>query len=147
MMRLCILLPIALYGCATPAKKVTPMKVSPVPYMSMTCGELRIEKLYADQEVETLSGKQDGARSRDMLLNVLVLPGASAIAKDHETELATAKGKVIAIESEMANRCGADSVGYNEAEPVESWHARIHPLFIGSAATIGLIVLNGMLVF
>ena len=57
MMRLFIFLPIALYGCATRAKKVTPMRVSPVPYMSMTCEELRIEKLYADKEVEPLSAK------------------------------------------------------------------------------------------
>jgi len=84
---------------------VVPEKVSTFVYKEMDCAQLRAERELAGARVEALSNRQRDARKRDILLNILVIPGLGAATSDKEAELAKAKGQVIAIEAELNARC------------------------------------------
>ena len=95
-------------SCATHPKNVEPESVSVSTkkmYESMSCKEVAYELDLAQGRHDALWNKQKGNRTRDGLLNALVLPGLGAATSDHEAELAKAKGSVLALEREYAERC------------------------------------------
>lgn len=56
-------------------------------------------------EHDAFWNKQKGNRTRDGLLNALVIPGIGAATPDHEAELSEAKGMLLLLEREVAERC------------------------------------------
>ena len=58
-----------------------------------------------------VSGEQQQARNMDMALSILIIPGIGALTPDKELEVAQAKGRVLAIQNEYAERCGREDVG------------------------------------
>lgn len=92
-------------GCATKPQHIPSANVSPVQLKDFPCNELRFELGIAQEQRDAYVKRQSGNRTRDTLLNVLVLPGLGAATGDHETEVAQSKGRVVAIEREIATRC------------------------------------------
>ena len=97
-----------LAGCATHPKNVEPARL-PIStaklVQSLDCPELRAELERTRIEHDAFWNKQKGNRTRDGLLNVLVVPGIGAATQDHEGELSRAKGMVLLLEQEVAKRC------------------------------------------
>ena len=81
------------------------MAVSDQPYKGLSCPELRHELSVAVDRRDTFIRKQKGNRTRDGLLNALLIPGLGAVTSDHEDEVAEAKGRVEAIERVIATNC------------------------------------------
>ena len=97
---------LATAGCAAKPQSIAPTRVSSVQFAEFSCAELTYELNLAIEQRAAFARRQSGNRTRDTLLNVLVLPGLGAATGDHETEVAESKGRVIAIESALATRCG-----------------------------------------
>ena len=93
------------FGCATHPRNIASAEVSALPYKKFTCDELREELRIAVARRTALTNRQKSNRTRDGLLNVLVLPGLGDATSDHEDELAQAKGVVDALVREIALRC------------------------------------------
>ena len=94
-----------LAGCATKPQNIPPANISPIQFKDLSCDELKLELRLAIEQRDAYIRRQKGNRTRDTLLNVLVLPGLGAVASDHEIEVADAKGMVVALEREIAKRC------------------------------------------
>ena len=92
-------------GCATHPRNIPPENVSVTPYRDLSCPELRTELRLATAQRDVYINRQKGNRTRDGLLNALVIPGLGAATGDHEDEVAKSKGLVIALEGEIAKRC------------------------------------------
>lgn len=103
-----LLAALALTACATHPQDVAPARIPVVTVKtvkSLDCSDLRYELDRTRAERDALWKKQQGNRTRDGLLNALVLPGLGAATPDHEAELSRAKGMVLLLESELAKRC------------------------------------------
>ena len=81
-------------ACAAQPESIPASSVSPHLYEGLTCAELETELRFAYERRDALYKRQKGNRTRDGLLNVLVLPGLGAIAPDHEQEIAEIKGRI-----------------------------------------------------
>ena len=101
-------------GCATSPELIPPQRVSTIPYVKMSCEELEKELILAQETLAIYEKKQRDNRKRDIILNSIVLVGSGAITSDHESEVAKAKGTVIAIESEIGQRCSKEKGGDDE---------------------------------
>jgi hypothetical protein len=97
-----------LAGCVASSGGVAPTFVDPAKYNSLSCSELISEKSNNAMILAELSGKQDTARSRGIAYNILLIPGAGALAKDRAPEIGETKGNILALESNIAQRCGND---------------------------------------
>lgn len=99
---------LALTGCATHPRDVEPARI-PISTAKMLeeldCDDLRLELDRTRMERDAFWNKQKGNRTRDGLLNALVIPGLGAATPDHEAELSQAKGMVLLLETEVAKRC------------------------------------------
>lgn len=95
----------ALAACATKPQNIPPTSISPIQFKDLSCEELRLELRFATEQRDAFIRRQKGNRTRDTLLNALVLPGLGAATSDHEVEVANSKGTVIALEREIAKRC------------------------------------------
>lgn len=96
---------ILLAGCATKPQNIPPASVSPIAFKDLTCAELKLELRLATERRDAYINRQKSNRTRDTVLNILVLPGLGAATSDHEDEVAQSKGTVITLEGEMAKRC------------------------------------------
>lgn len=92
-------------GCATQPKYIPAAEVSSVRYRMLSCDDLHSELNLAIQERDAYIQDQLDDRSRDIKANTFFMPGAGAMNTDHEHEVAESKGKVIAIERELVDRC------------------------------------------
>ena len=92
-------------GCATQPKDIPPAEVSSIRYRLFSCADLHNELKHAIQERDSYIQEQLDDRSRDIKANTFFVPGAGAMNTDHEHEVAESKGKVIAIERELEDRC------------------------------------------
>jgi len=97
-----------LAGCVASSSGVAPAFVDSSKYSNLSCAELIAEKGNNAVLLAGLSGKQDSARARGIAYNLLLIPGAGALAKDRSTEIGAAKGNILALESSIAQRCGND---------------------------------------
>jgi len=96
-----------LAGCVASSSGVAPSFVDPSKYSSLSCSELIAEKSNNAIILADLSGKQDSARSRGIAYNILLIPGAGALAKDRVPEIGETKGNILALESTIAQKCGS----------------------------------------
>lgn len=96
---------VALAGCATHPRNIAPAAVSTLQFRDLSCRELRSELRVATAQRDANINRQKGNRTRDGLLNALVIPGLGAVTGDHEDEVAQGKGMVLALENEIAERC------------------------------------------
>lgn len=94
-------------GCATQPKNIPPAEVSPIRYRLFSCADLHNELNLAIKERDSYIQEQLNDRSRDIKANMFFIPGSGAMNTDHEHEVAESKGKVIAIERELEDRCSA----------------------------------------
>ncbi|MCY4128318.1 MAG: hypothetical protein OXG15_03620 [Gammaproteobacteria bacterium] len=92
-------------GCATQPKNIPPAEVSSVRYRLFSCADLHNELNLAIKERDSYIQEQLNDRSRDIKSNTFFMPGSGAMNTDHEHEVAESKGKVIAIERELEDRC------------------------------------------
>ena len=97
-----------LTGCVASSSGVAPAFVDSAKYSNLSCSELIAEKGNNSVLLAGLSGKQDSARARGIAYNLLLIPGAGALAKDRSTEIGQAKGNILALEAGIAARCGND---------------------------------------
>ena len=93
-----------LAGCATQPEAIPASYQDSSPYTAMSCESLRGEFRTAQAEYESWAQRQRGARTRDTVLNILILPGLGAAISDHDAGVATAKGKVEAVGRAMASK-------------------------------------------
>ena len=82
--------------------------VSDIPYKRMTCSELYMQRDAEVSNLEKLADKQVNARSWDIALNLLIVPGVGAVTGDSEEAIAQTKGRVLTIQQEIAERCRKD---------------------------------------
>ncbi len=92
-------------GCATLPKDIPPAEVSSIRYRAFSCKDLHAELKLAIVERDSYIQEQNDARSRDIWVNLFFFPGSGEMTKDHDHEVAESKGKVIAIERELEDRC------------------------------------------
>lgn len=92
-------------GCVAAPEGVAPSYVDPAAYSGRTCGELRTLRNERTIEVAALSKQQSSSRARGIAYNLLLIPGAGALAKDRESELGRAKGELLAIEDALTTAC------------------------------------------
>ncbi|MCE2407560.1 MAG: hypothetical protein J4G19_08675 [Pseudomonadales bacterium] len=85
-------------GCATSIR-----------YRAFACNDLHAELKLAIVERDSHIREQNDARSRDIWSNLFFFPGSGAINNDHDHEVAESKGKVIAIERELEDRCATST--------------------------------------
>jgi hypothetical protein len=95
-----------LAGCVASSSGVPPAFVDSAKYSSLSCAELFAEKGNNTITLAKLSGKQDSARARGIAYNLILIPGAGALAKDRAPEIGEAKGNILALDSSIAMRCG-----------------------------------------
>lgn len=91
-------------GCAAKPENIQPALVSQARYSDMSCEQLRVEMEIVDQRLVQLSERQRANRTRDGLLNALVIPGLGAATPDQEDAIAQAKGEQVALQRESV-RC------------------------------------------
>ena len=103
----------ALGGCASSSAEITPAYVSPVAYQSYTCQQLALEAQSVSTRAASLSGVQDGQRTKDQWTTaaavVIFWPAAFLVSGDKQAaaELAQMKGQMVAIEqASIAKNCG-----------------------------------------
>ncbi len=72
--------------------------MSPLLYKDLACEDVDTELRFAEQRREALYQRQRSNRTRDGLLNVLVLPGLGAATGDQEGQIAEIKGKIESLE-------------------------------------------------
>ena len=96
---------LAVAGCASAPDQIPPASVSVIQYKNLSCEELGTELRLAIAQRDAYIEKQKGNRTRDGLLNVLLLPGLGAVTSDNEDNVAQSKGRVIALEGEIEKRC------------------------------------------
>ena len=99
----------ALAGCATLPEDVRPAAVSTDPYMAMGCDQLAGEKQRLALSVAQTSLAQQKTRTADNSgVFWLGMPLGSMGGGDHEAELATLKGKAVAVDqARTAKACPA----------------------------------------
>lgn len=96
---------LALAACAKRPDAVAPAAMPAGMYSNMSCSQARQEYQKVSTEVEALSRKQAGAATGDAIGVFLVLvPVSSVTGSDVEGELATAKGRKLALEARLS-RC------------------------------------------
>lgn len=93
-------------ACATQPKNIPAAEVSSIRYRLLSCSDLFDELKNAIQERDAFIKQQLDDRSRDISSNIF-WPGSGSFNTDHEHEVAESKGKVIAIERELEDRCSA----------------------------------------
>jgi len=99
-----VVLGAALGGCASSSAEITPAYVSPVAYQSYTCQQLALEAQSVSTRAASLSGVQDGQRTKDQWTTaaavVIFWPAAFLVSGDKQAaaELAQMKGQMVAIE-------------------------------------------------
>ena len=86
---------------ASPLRRVAPSFVDPAKYANYTCAEVTAAKQEATVALANLSEKQSGARARGIAYNLLLIPGAGALAKDRAGEIGVLKGELLALESAL----------------------------------------------
>ena len=92
------LLAVFVYGCAAKPESIAATDVSPLLYKDLACEDVDTELRFAEQRREALYQRQRSNRTRDGLLNVLVLPGLGAATGDQEGQIAEIKGKIESLE-------------------------------------------------
>ncbi len=92
---------LVLAGCAARPESIPAADVSPLMYKDLACDEIELEWHHVQARKEALYTRQKGNRTRDGLLNALVIPGLGAVTSDHETEIAEVKGKIEVLERRM----------------------------------------------
>jgi hypothetical protein len=102
----------ALSGCASSSAEISPAYVSPVAYQNYTCQQLALEAQSLSTRAATLSGVQDGQRTKDQWTTaaavVIFWPAAFLVGGDKQTaaELAQMKGQMVAVEqASIAKNC------------------------------------------
>jgi hypothetical protein len=102
----------ALSGCASSSSEITPAYVSPVIYQGYTCKQLALEAQAVSTRAASLSGVQDGQRTKDQWTTaaavVIFWPAAFLVSGDKQTaaELGQMKGQMVAIEqASIAKNC------------------------------------------
>ena len=88
-------------GCVSAPEGVAPSFVDPAKYAHYTCAEVTAAKQEATVALANLSEKQSGARARGIAYNLLLIPGAGALAKDRAGEIGVLKGELLALESAL----------------------------------------------
>ena len=94
-----------LAGCATAPADIPAAMVDTTAYKTMTCDGLLLAARNEGVNLEQVSKDQRSARNWDIALNILIIPGLGAATGDSEREVAEAKGRVLAIQSEYGSRC------------------------------------------
>ena len=100
---------VGLCGCAASPSTIEPTLVSRVPYAEMSCGNLEVQLQSEINNLATLSGEQISARSWDIALNLLIIPGIGALTGDNEEEIGQSKGRILVMQDVYSERCAADS--------------------------------------
>lgn len=102
-----------LAGCASAPKDIAPSYVSPTPYLSMSCKQLRTEAEGVSSRAAAAAGVQEKKASNDKALTAVSLivfwPAAFFIKGDQASaaELARLKGEMQAIEqASKSKNCG-----------------------------------------
>lgn len=108
----------ALAGCASSSSDIAASYVSPVMYQQHTCQQLAMEAQAVTARAGSLSGVQDGQRTKDAWTTaaavVIFWPAAFLVEGDKQTaaELAQMKGQMVAIEqASIAKKCGIQFSG------------------------------------
>ena len=108
----------ALGGCASSSEDIMPAYVSPVAYQSYTCPQLALEAQSISTRAATLSGVQDGQRTKDGWATaaavVVFWPAAFFVSGDKQAaaELAQMKGQMVAVEqASIAKKCNIQFQG------------------------------------
>jgi hypothetical protein len=108
----------ALGGCASSSEDIMPAYVSPVAYQSYTCPQLALEAQSISTRAATLSGVQDGQRTKDGWATaaavVVFWPAAFFVGGDKQAaaELAQMKGQMVAVEqASIAKKCNIQFQG------------------------------------
>ena len=97
--------PLLITSCAARPDEIPAASVSAAPYSDLSCDQLKSELRIAIDQRDAYVKKQKGNRTRDILLNSLVLVGSGAITSDHEDEVANSKGKVLMLEGMIDAKC------------------------------------------
>lgn len=93
---------LALSACAPGPNAVAPASMPANTYSGMSCQEAKVEHARLTKEVDALSQKQKNAAAGDAIGVFLVLvPVSSLTGNDVQGELATAKGKKLAVEARL----------------------------------------------
>ena len=82
-------------------------EVSSIRYRQFSCDDLHKELTSAIQNRDSYIQKQSDDRTRDIKANTFFMPGAGAMNRDHDHEVAESKGILLAIERELEDRCSA----------------------------------------
>ena len=96
----CLVL-LGIAGCVSAPEGVPPSFVDPAKYAHYSCAQVTAAKQEASVALANLSEKQSGARARGIAYNLLLIPGAGALAKDRAGEIGLPKGELLALESAM----------------------------------------------
>jgi hypothetical protein len=101
---------VALGGCASSSSDIAPAYVSPVAYQTYTCQQLALEAQSISTRAATLSGAQDGQRTKDGWATAAAVfwPVAFFVGGDKQTaaELGQMKGQMVAVEqASNAKKC------------------------------------------
>lgn len=102
---LVVLATVLVTSCAASPDAIPAASVSTAPYNDLTCDQLKNELRIAVDQRDAYVKRQKGNRTRDILLNSLVLVGSGAITSDHEEEVANSKGKVLMLEGMIESKC------------------------------------------
>ncbi|MFM2279610.1 MAG: hypothetical protein RLZZ444_1841 [Pseudomonadota bacterium] len=98
-----LLLALLAAGCAKMPDEIQAVAVSADPYMAMECPQLSSEKVAAAAELARLEEAQLRAAQQDQAaMAVIHVPVASMRGKDQEAAVASAKGKVSAVNQAYA---------------------------------------------
>ena len=101
----CTIILLMVSACAKEADEVSAVEAPRDAYSTLSCSDLKNEKILLSQKVENLSAEQNSAASNDALgVFLLGLPLASMSGGDKEAELASAKGQLQAIDRRISEK-------------------------------------------
>ena len=90
-------------ACAKSPEAVAPVAAPKDAYSTLDCDQLKSERLTVSQNVANLSAEQEAAATNDTIgVIILGLPVASMSGNDKEAQLASEKGKLQAIDRQIA---------------------------------------------
>ena len=104
MKRVIVLAILAASGCATPPEKIAAVQMSSAEYSGKDCAALKADQARSTMTLKNTSKEQQRIATNDAVGVLLLGVPMGSIGGDMETAVAVEKGRLAAIEAEMARK-------------------------------------------
>jgi len=104
MKRVIVLAILAASGCATPPEKIAAVQMSSAEYSGKDCAVLKADQARSAMTLKNTSAEQQRIATNDAVGVLLLGVPMGSIGGDMETAVAVEKGRLAAIEAEMARK-------------------------------------------